>query len=167
MAEDTRRRADGTPFRRSEEVIPLQLKDPMPIANNRLNNFIYEAQLSVMVTGIDEWVWSAYCFADVFFKEDDHSERVEYYFNPDTKLDPTSCGRFPANPPVWIPREYFLRALSCRTEQVKQEWNNSVSRLIQQIEPYVRQCSPFPFYVLFFFFIFVSRRTFAACETWL
>ena len=143
ILEDMRKRPDGTPFRRSEEVMPLQLGDNVSTRPPRLNDYIYEAQVSVMVAGLDDWVWSAYCFADVYFKGEGHSERAEHYFNPDpshpdTKLDPSSCGRFPANPPVWIPREYFLRALSCRTEQVKQEWNNSVSRLIQQIEPYVR-----------------------------
>jgi hypothetical protein len=151
---DIRKRSDGTPFRRSEEVIPLQISNQVSGAQpRRLNDYIHEAQLSVMVTGVDDWVWSAYCFADVYFKGRGHSERVEHYFNPDTKLDPSSCGRFPANPPVWIPREYFLRALSARTEQVKQEWNNSVFRLIQQIEPHVRLSVPCLFHFVHTFFL--------------
>jgi hypothetical protein len=131
---DARRRADGSPLRRSEESIPLQVnKNTDPINHD----YVYEAQLSVLVTGIDDWVWAAYCFADVYFKGEEHTETVEHYSKQQIVLDPHSCGRYPANPPVWIPREYYLRALSCRVEQVKQEWSNSVSQLIQQTEPYV------------------------------
>lgn len=116
------------------------MKTPITNHTQPSHDYIYEAQISVLVTGIDDWVWAAYCFADVYFKPEGHSETVEHYSNSQIKLDPPSCGRHPANPPVWIPREYYLRALSSRMDQVKQEWNNSVSRLVQQTEPYV--CNP-------------------------
>jgi hypothetical protein len=137
MMEDTRQRADGSPLRISEEVMYLQMQDHLPPSAEDLSEYIYESQLSVMVTGIDDWVWAGYCFVDVYFKGERHSEQVEHYSNAPIKMDPHSCGRYPADPPIWIPREYFLRALSARMQQVKQEWDNSVSRLIQQIEPYV------------------------------
>lgn len=132
---DARRRADGKPLRRSEESIPLQAA---PNTDSDDRDYVYEAQISVMVTGIDDWVWAAYCLADIYFKGEEHTESVEHYSNQQIMLDPHSCGRYPANPPIWNPREYYLRALSCRMEQVKQEWSNSVSQLIQQTEPYVR-----------------------------
>jgi hypothetical protein len=83
-------------------------------------------------------VWTAYCFVDVYFKKAGHSERVQRYSDPPVKLDPHSCGKHPANPPKWLPREYFLRALQARMHQVKREWQNSVSEMKRQIEPYVR-----------------------------
>lgn len=137
MSLDLRRRADGNPLRRSEESIPLQAVQNTDCSDrDHDHDYVYEAQISVMLTGIDDWVWTAYCFADVYFKGEEHTETVEHYSNQQIKLDPHSCGR-PANPPVWNPREYYLRAFSCRVEQVKQEWSNSVSQLIQQTEPYV------------------------------
>jgi hypothetical protein len=143
MKEDTgRQRVDGGPLRRSEEVIHLQMTDSMPTRTNKMQDYIYEAQISVLVTGIDDWVWAAYCFVDVYFKE---AERVHLYSDPRLRMDgmdPHSCGKHQKDPPTWIPREYFLRTLQARIEQVKHEWNNSVSRLIQQIEPYARLPSP-------------------------
>lgn len=103
-----------------------------------VNDFIYEAQLSVMIAGLDDWVWTGYCFVDVYFKEGRHCEHVDHYsLPPHGFADPHSCGQFPADPPKWLPREYFLRALLGRMEQVKQEWTNSVTRLMQGIDPYV------------------------------
>jgi len=143
MKEDTgRQRVDGSPLRRSEEVIHLKMTDSIPTRTNKMQDYIHEAQISVLVNGVDDWVWAAYCFVDVYFKDARHSERVHYYSDPRVPMDPHSCGKHPANPPIWIPREYFLRALQARIEQVKHEWNNSVSRLIQQIEPYARLYSP-------------------------
>jgi len=137
ILEDHRQRADGKPLRRSEEVIYLEMKNQSPNTDDDLDDCIYEAQLSVMITGIDDWLWTAYCFVDVYFKGERHKEQVEHYSNPNMRLDLHSCGKYSADRPVWLPRAYFLRTLSCRMEQVKQEWNNVVFRLFQQIEPYV------------------------------
>jgi hypothetical protein len=135
VAEDVRRRADGSALRRSEESIPLRASNLALESAGQWHDYLYEAQISVMVTGIDDWVWAAYCFADVYFNGEGHRETVEHYSN--LRLDPHSCGSYPSEPPVWSPREYYLRALSCRMKQVRQEWDNSVKLLIQQTEPYV------------------------------
>lgn len=133
---DTRKRLDGRALRISEEVIPLQIDNRAPKKAKKQTEYLYESQISLMVTGIDDWVWAGYCFVDVYFKDENHRERVEQISN--ARIDPHSCGKYPADPPIWTPREYFLRALSARMQQIKQEWDNSVSRFIQQIEPYVR-----------------------------
>ena len=136
ILEDTRKRPDGRSLRISEEVIGLQMENRTSTKAKKQTEYLYESQISVMVTGIDDWVWAGYCFVDVYFKDENHLERVEQIFN--ARIDPHSCGRYPADLPIWTPREYFLRALSARMQQIKQEWDNSVSRFIQQIEPYVR-----------------------------
>ena len=121
----------------------LPVQDPKLVSYEDLPTapeYIYESQLSVMVTGIDDWVWAAYCLVDVYFKGQEHCENVEYYYDArERKLrkDPHSCGKHPADLPIWDPREYFLRAFSARMEQVREEWTNSVTLLINQIEPYV------------------------------
>jgi hypothetical protein len=135
ILEDTRKRSDGRPLRISKEVIGLQMENRTSTKAKRQTEYLYESQISVMVTGIDDWVWAGYCFVDVYFKDENHLERAEQISN--ARIDPHSCGRYRADPPIWTPREYFLRALSARMEQIKQEWDNSVSRLIQQIELYV------------------------------
>lgn len=136
--DDKRRKMDGTPLRMAEEVIHLQRKNSHPSRSAKKRDYIYEAQSSVMVTGVDDWVWTAYCFVDVYFKGVRHSEDVNTLSEQTIRFDPHSGGnRHPVDPPLWLPREYFLRTLTARMGQVKQEWNNSVSRLLQGTEPYV------------------------------
>ena len=134
---DTRQRAGGGPLRISEIAKPLEMRYRSPHTRSRTKDYLYEAQISVMVTGLDDWVWTAYCFVDVYFKAQNHPEQVECLSNYGTKLDPHSCGQYPADRPIWSPREYFLRTLSSRIEQVKQEWDNAVSILTQNMQTYV------------------------------
>lgn len=128
------RRRDGQPLRRSEEVIHLGLDD-MSMGDER--DYIHEAQVSVMVTGVDDWFWTAYCFVDIYFKEDEHSEKVTTLSSPVNPMDPNSCGKYALDRPTWNPRHYFLSILSCRMEQAKQEWSNTVFQLFSDIEPCV------------------------------
>ena len=92
--------------------LPRGLEDP----DN--NEFIYEAQISVLVTGFDEWFWTTYCFTDRFFQGE---EPVQYYH--EEKKDAPTGGIRPIEFPVWNPREYFLFILSWRFRQVTKEWN--------------------------------------------
>lgn len=141
------RKIDGRPIRITEEVIQLQMNGQ---SSSRLQNdeqeneneppeqeYIHQAQISVMVTGTDDWFWTVYCFVDTYFKEEGHHESVEFYSNQNPPMDPISCGRDDAGLPIWVPRHYFLRTLSLRMEQVKQEWNNAVFQLFQQTQPCV------------------------------
>ncbi|KAG4415773.1 hypothetical protein IFR04_011073 [Cadophora malorum] len=121
---------NGKPLRRSEEVIHLSL-DPLHPRLER--DYIHEAQVSIMVIGIDDWFWTAYCFADVYFKGEEHTEQVHVMHR--NNADPHSCGKYFLDRPIWNPRHYFLRSLSCRMEQVKQEWYNTIFQLFEDIEP--------------------------------
>jgi hypothetical protein len=130
---------DPRKVRRSEEVMYLPIRGHSSLSSDDIPEYIYESQISVMVSGIDNWVWTAYCFVDVYFKGDTHTEKVEHYSSDAiNRMDPHSCGKHAADRPVWDPRKYFLRALSARVEQVREEWENSVSLLMFQIDPYVR-----------------------------
>jgi hypothetical protein len=138
--EDEEEEFDGKPTRQTEEVIPLKLKghDFDPIQDDdHSRDYIHQAQISVMITGADNWFWTGYCFVDTYFKAADHSESVEHYSRQRPEMDPFSCGKDDANLPFWLPRQYFLRTLSSRMEQVKQEWKNTVSQLFQLIDPVV------------------------------
>jgi hypothetical protein len=130
---------DPRKVRRSEEVMYLPIQAHASLSSDDVPEYIYESQISVMVSGIDNWVWTAYCFVDVYFKGDTHTEKVEHYSSDAiNRMEPHSCGKHAADRPVWDPRKYFLRALSARMEQVREEWENSVSLLMFQIDPYVR-----------------------------
>jgi hypothetical protein len=105
-------------------------------AKPNIQEQIFEAQLSVLVTGIDNRFWTAYSIADVYFKTSDCSETAEYYHGANE--DPHSGGKDGAKQVIWDAREFFLRILACRMEQVREECNNVVSQLLKNIEPFIR-----------------------------
>lgn len=98
-----------------------------------LSENLYEAQISVLVTGVDEWFWTAYCFAETFFGSE---ESIHYYH--ENQLDALTGGEKSARSPVWNPREYFLSILSRRLKQVTKEWSNVVEALEERLRVYVR-----------------------------
>ncbi len=92
----------------------------------------HEAQVSLLVIGIDEWYWTAYCCADVYFGSE---ESPDFYLRE--QLDaPTGAGK-PTSLPVWNPREYFLTVLSRRMKQATKEWSNIVTTLEDRLGSHV------------------------------
>ena len=56
---------------------------------------IYEAQISVLVTGVDHWSWTAFAFVDTYYKGDENDESVEHYIDQvqyGPKFDPFTKG---------------------------------------------------------------------------
>lgn len=96
--------------------------------------FLYEAQVSFVVVGVDEWVWTAYCLVETYFGSE---QTIEYYH--EGGFDAPSGGARSTLYPVWNPREYFLFILSLRAKQVTQEWSNLVEALEQRLQHHVRQ----------------------------
>jgi hypothetical protein len=138
---DRRQKRDGSCLRRSE-IAPrsdlLSNGDYSP----GLEDYIYEASVSVIVTGVDDWRWIAYGFVDTYFKNDNSNETVEHY--EDGQLDAFSAGKFSIQSPIWNPREYYLKVLEARMEQVTQEYSNSTFKLLELSEPYVRNSFNLP-----------------------
>lgn len=120
---------------------------------------IYEVNISVLVTGVDHWSWTAFAFVDTYYKrtpseisspgsttnsEEDiirNQESPEFYHeqfrSEQLNFDPLTGGQGFAEPPTWKPREYFLNVLRARVKQVKHEWHITVFRVLQKIEPQV------------------------------
>lgn len=121
-------------IRKSQEVKYLHKSQGGGVETS-IQEQIFEAHLSLLVTGIDNRFWTAYSFADVYFKTPNCSETAEYYHQANE--DPHSGGKDAANQIIWDAREFFLRILACRVEQVREEWNNVISQLLQNIEPHV------------------------------
>lgn len=99
---------------------------------------LYEAHISVTVTGIDQWVWTAYGFVDVYF---DSHETVEGYDQMRGRrcrrwgrADPLAAGQIVADEPIWVPREYFLKVFEIRMNQVLREWNWIVEKVGKKVK---------------------------------
>ncbi|KAF4628639.1 hypothetical protein G7Y89_g9512 [Cudoniella acicularis] len=109
---------------------------PTTISTSRDEHIcLYEAQTSVVVTGIDQWVWAAYGFVDNYFGS---NETVDYYHLLRGKIgghpDPLAAGRLNADEPIWTPREYFLQVCQIRSKRVLKEWNYIMSMIKSEIE---------------------------------
>ena len=107
-------------------------KLPANLSNPLRPEYIYEAQISVMVNGIDEWFWTAYCCVDTYFG----SERgVEAYH--DSTVDAATGGERLISQPAWNPREYFLYMLSRRFRQATKEWRRTVGVVEDRLQTHV------------------------------
>ncbi|KAJ9607223.1 hypothetical protein H2200_008295 [Cladophialophora chaetospira] len=131
--EDHRRDAGGVPLRNSQDISFLnrwhQQESP---------TFLYEAHITCVISGIDDWTWVAYCFADTYFDGEDGQIEFEPqcfdHFEIDgPSFDPLTLGNLDANAPIWNPREYFLLVFSHRLLEVKKEWHDIVARLEQSM----------------------------------
>ncbi len=94
---------------------------------------IHEAQISLLVVGIDEWYWTAYFCVDKYFGSE---ETPQFYL--DNQLDAPIGGTGRSTIfPVWNPREYFLIILSRRTRQITREWSSIVVTLEERLGSHV------------------------------
>ena len=100
-----------------------------PRSTTGRSEYLHEAQISVLVSGVDEWFWTAYCCVDTYFGSE---ESIEYYHVRD--LDAPTGGLKPNHYPVWNPREYFLLILSRRVRQITREWGNIVDTLDHRLQ---------------------------------
>jgi len=80
---------------------------------------ICEHQISTVITGRDNWHWTAYSFADTEL-DCQHYEYADG-FDPILELD--------AYNPVWTPREYFLKALQSNLREVREDWEYLIFKL--------------------------------------
>ena len=127
LRQDRALQADSRGLRRSGYFIP-NLDGPQN------HEYLYEAQLSLLVTGVDEWFWTAYCCAETYFGSE---ESIQYY--SDNELDALTGGEKSMLYPVWNPREYFLSVLSRRLKQVTKEWIIVVDTLQDRLRLHVSE----------------------------
>ena len=112
-------------LRRCGKFIPSHLTPSSP-------ECLYEAQISVVIVGIDEWVWTTYCCTETYFGSE---ETVDFYHM--RGLDAPLGGARPTHYPVWNPREYFLLVLASRMNQITKEWSNLVTALEERMQYHV------------------------------
>ena len=141
--EDHRQYANGDPLRHSQDVSFLEWEA------YGSSSFLYEAQISCVVAGLDEWRWIAYCFVDTYFdtleggKETVLSYHEDSLTNKGIRADPLTFGVTDADKPIHDPRDYFLTVFQTRINQVKCEWQQVVAKVQQSVREYV-QVRPFP-----------------------
>ncbi|KAL4944695.1 hypothetical protein BDV06DRAFT_220095 [Aspergillus oleicola] len=99
-----------------------QVKDCRRLRKHRLirlsgQDAIYEAQLSLIVYGVDEFFWTACFCEDAYFRA--NNPVTEYLQD---EVDGPSSGLRMNRFPIWDPRFYFLSVLVIRLSQITMEW---------------------------------------------
>lgn len=136
LLEDTRTKPDGKPLRESRTLPSLpRYRNPSNLTDKYR---LYEAQTSVAVTGIDHWVWVAYCFVDTYFETKNIVDWYDKWNGTKGRIlgrtDPLAAGRIDRIQSIWTPREYFLKVVDIRTKEVLREWNGVFLRVKEEIQ---------------------------------
>ncbi len=88
LRHDWRLRSKGTVFQRSRDLRFLyQLQDDSE-AEGRFP-CLYDGQISIAVTGIDEWRWTAWAFVDAFFDDSESASNYDDESQPDFTRTPS------------------------------------------------------------------------------
>ncbi|KAK3339728.1 hypothetical protein B0T25DRAFT_618264 [Lasiosphaeria hispida] len=123
-------------------VDPRQLRSCKNISfldkSDTSETYIYEAQVSCTVTGVDNGYWTAYAFFDTYHDGGESKRDVQFYELTKGRaiVDPLAGGRYESNPPIWTAREYFLRIMEACVRDIKSEWRNVALSLLKKIKPY-------------------------------
>jgi len=135
---DSRKLRKG-PLRKGQPMLPEFLPDDRKakaVNDAQYDAFYYEAQISVLVVGVDEWLWTGYCFADTYFRTGSPpAQHVRH------GMDALVGAGAMLSLPFWNPREYFLHVMSRRTNQMTKEWAQLIAVLSSRLESYVRRVS--------------------------
>ena len=134
------RRAGSGEASRTHSQASLRKGSLLPFGDRNIDDqmYYYEASVSLLVSGPDEWVWTSYCFVDTYYNNE--RETMEDFENEDGKDTDARSGRHSFfKSPVWDPRQYYLAVLSRRLMQVTNEWSNLVSVLDVRLTSFVRE----------------------------
>jgi hypothetical protein len=100
---------------------------------------MYEAEISVVICGLDNYRWIACAFDDTGFDEkdleDEECSPVEVIEDPIVSSGDVIVD---ASIPTWDPREYYLMALNVHVIRVMKEFEYLVRKLERSIRQYVR-----------------------------
>ncbi len=106
----------------------------MSSTKTKATNYLCEALISTVVTGIDDSVWTALGLVDTYFDEEESTKTFQAATSSFSRPDPLSAGVLDAQCPILDPREYFLKVFEIRVSRVEKEWHFIVQKLRRNIE---------------------------------
>ncbi len=91
LVQDERLDGDGNPLRKSRVLLFLALG--RKASEGRVETpHLYDAKISFLVTGIDDWRWTAIAFADALFDKDASIDRIHMLTNDIGRPNPVARG---------------------------------------------------------------------------
>jgi hypothetical protein len=115
---------------------PLRKSTQLPLPRNDLEkmDYYYELQLSLLLTGTDEFLWTSYCTVDTIHGSERSTLKA---VGSSLVFEPATGGSKILRQPMWCPREFFLTVLHRRMRQAVREFKALVDALDQRMKTYV------------------------------
>lgn len=122
--------------RRSFGGQPLRKAIALPLPRTKLEetDHYYEVQLSFLVTGVDDWLWTSYGLVDTYHGSE--PQRLAY-LNDGNPTEPATGGSKSLDFPMWCPREFFLTGLNRRLMQAVREFRAGMDAFDGRMSAYV------------------------------
>ncbi|KAI0382451.1 hypothetical protein F5Y04DRAFT_287887, partial [Hypomontagnella monticulosa] len=134
---DSRRSANGDMLRQYQDVTFLRTMENK--SDNSFTEYVYEAKLSCLVSGVNRYKWSAYVFNDLYFETDEYTESVEEYHEQaglGLMIDPLTGGKRHRAMLPCDPRENFLLIFEVRLRMINKEWRQLYVAVAEAIRSY-------------------------------
>jgi hypothetical protein len=93
---------------------------------------LQEAQISIVLTGIDDWRWTGYGFVDA-----EVDGLLEDISKEELGFDQVARGEHEAKFPIWRPLDYWARVAEVRISQTTRHYENIMYKLNFAFEQYV------------------------------
>lgn len=111
------------------------------IPQGQETDYLCESQVSVLITAINQKIWTGYCFIDTYHEPVEKRKTVENYCK--NELDPDHPQMDPfvdheSEHPILDPGEYFLTSLDCQLKVFKNEWMETNRMFTERVKEYVR-----------------------------
>ncbi|OTA55788.1 hypothetical protein K449DRAFT_438344 [Hypoxylon sp. EC38] len=137
---DSQRTVNGKGLRQHKDISFLRIMDGKP--DNSPTEYIYEASISCLVSGLDSYSWTAYLFIDTYFERDGCSENIQEYHRQEHEglmPDPLIAGKRPRYMRPSCPRERVLIILETQVRRVKEECQQLFDSVNEAIQLYIRE----------------------------
>jgi hypothetical protein len=116
---------------RGSHGFELRSSRQLPLAKNIVeqSDFYYEGQISMLLIGVDEWLWTSYCCVDTYFGTEPNQRT---YLDQQNPIEPATGGASRLEFPKMI-----LITLSRRIMQVTGEWIALIEAFEDRMNAYV------------------------------
>jgi len=130
---DARQGPDGKPLRRSWVLGPAITKERG--TRHVKSHVVYEAQVSMTLSGIDNRTYTAYGVMDTYWEsKSPHSVEAHHELWKQSGLwDPMSVRTRDVEAPIWDARIYFLSVWSANLDRIVREWDMVTGTMEYQV----------------------------------
>ena len=136
LHKDSRKGFDSEPLRQSWHL-PFLSGSKGKLRSSGGDQYLYETQISVTVTGIDHSIWTAYGSFETYYGTNDTVEAYRQTKSQTGRPDPLRAGQLNDYKFKGKPREYFFKVFEIRINQVRREWWAIADKVKDDIEKYV------------------------------